>query len=204
MKKAQFAEHGLIKIHQGWFGPEKYAMYTLTDKELTIIDRIGNNSGKITQREIAKNTGLSLGLTNIILKRLTKKGYIKIKQLTPKKIQYILTTKGIEEQTQKSYRYIFKTINEVKNIKRTVNQIMSAELKNGSTRFGIIGDNEIADIAEIASRTIEGITVKRCDKSDGENVNVFIDCYTEADVKPESVDGVKTIKLIDLITKGGG
>lgn len=55
-------------------------MDTITEKELTIIERISNNGGVITQREIVKYTGFSHGLTNIIIKKLTKKGYIKIRQ----------------------------------------------------------------------------------------------------------------------------
>ena len=92
-------------------------MSMLTEKELRIIDRIGDNGGKITQRQIASHTGFSLGLTNLILKKLAKTGYVKVKQLNSKKIHYILTSKGMIEKTQKSYRYIFKTINNIKYLK---------------------------------------------------------------------------------------
>ncbi len=40
----------------------------ITDKELTIIKEIANNH-QPNQRGIAKNTGLSLGLVNLIIKR---------------------------------------------------------------------------------------------------------------------------------------
>ena len=79
------------------------------ERELKIIEEISQDKN-LTQRKISHRLGLSLGMTNIILKRLVSKGYIKVKGLDRRKVQYILTPKGFTEKTKKSYRYFLKTI----------------------------------------------------------------------------------------------
>ena len=58
------------------------------------------------QRDLARIVGLSLGMTNAILKRLVKK-------VNNRNIQYIVSPKGINEITRRSYRYFKRTIKNV-------------------------------------------------------------------------------------------
>ncbi len=74
------------------------------ERELKIIEEISREKN-LTQRKISHKLGLSLGMTNLVLKRLANKGYIKVKGLNRRKVQYILTPKGFAEKTKKSYRY---------------------------------------------------------------------------------------------------
>lgn len=180
-------------------------MSTLSDKELIIIDHLGNNGDLITQRQIAKHTGFSLGLTNIILKKLGRTGYIKTKQLTPKKMYYILTRKGMTEKAKKSYNYIFKTIKEFKNLKNRSKKLILDEYKKGRRNFGVVGDNEIADILEIAAKDISGIKIEMLNNiqivSEDKEIDVVIDCRSDHD-SSENVkisDKLNTIKLMDYI-----
>jgi DNA-binding MarR family transcriptional regulator len=85
----------------------KMSSSIIGERELRIIEEISQNQN-LTQRKISHKLGLSLGMTNIILKRLASKGYIKVKGLNRRKVQYILTPKGFAEKTKKSYRYFLK------------------------------------------------------------------------------------------------
>ncbi len=69
------------------------------EREPKIIEEISQDKNS-TQRKISHKLGLSLGMTNIILKRLDSKGYIKVKGLNRRKVQYILTLKGFAEKTK--------------------------------------------------------------------------------------------------------
>jgi DNA-binding MarR family transcriptional regulator len=85
------------------------------ESEFQTLNSIDKNNN-FTQRDIAKHTGMSLGNVNIIIKRLAKKGLIKVEHLNTKTIRYILTPKGIKEKADISYWYItssFKRINEI-------------------------------------------------------------------------------------------
>lgn len=177
-------------------------MDTLTEKELTIIDRIGSNGGQITQRDIAEHAGLSLGLTNIILKRLIKKGYIKMSQLTPKKMQYILTKKGMIEKAKKSYKYIFKTFREMKNINNSIQNLLEKEYQSGVRKIGIIGNNDLIEIMEILIPKTHGVEVIKLENGNyGVNTqkpDVIFDCRDEVATE-NNVSDIRTINVTDYI-----
>ena len=81
----------------------------INERELRVIEEVSRDKN-LTQRKISHSLGLSLGTTNLILKKLVSKGYIKMRQLNRRKIQYILTPKGFAEKVKKSYRFFLKTI----------------------------------------------------------------------------------------------
>ncbi|MBU2578332.1 hypothetical protein KKA69_05930, partial [Patescibacteria group bacterium] len=102
----------------------------------------------------------SLGLTNLIIKNLVKTGYIKIRQLNRRKIQYILTPKGFSEKAKKSYNYTLKTIGLFRFAKQKIQELILNYYKKGINKFIVIGDNEISDIIEIAFRGIDMPEIK--------------------------------------------
>lgn len=131
----------------------------LTEKELNIIEEIYKNS-EINQRAIAANIGLSLGLTNLIVKKLAKTGYIKIKQLNKRKIQYILTPKGLAEKTKKTYNYILKTTNHFLDIYTKLKNLILKSAKEGKTTFYILTNDEIYQLLELIFKTLNIKTLK--------------------------------------------
>jgi len=137
------------------------------EREHIVIEEISRNYN-ITQRKISKNLGISLGMTNLILKRLTGKGYIKVKQLSGKKVRYILTPKGFAEKAKKSYRFILKTIDSLRNIKGGIQKLIMKEYEKGEREFVICGIGELATIAEIALRDLglKDVKVKYVHKPD--------------------------------------
>ena len=123
------------------------------DREHIVIEEISRNYD-ITQRKISKKLGMSLGMTNLILKRLTSKGYIKVKQLSGKKVRYMLTPKGFAEKAKKSYRFIVNTIDSVKKISEEIQNLILREYAKGEKEFTVCGSGELATIAEIAFRDL--------------------------------------------------
>lgn len=78
--------------------------------ELEILKSVDEEK-RITQRELAKRTGLSLGAVNVLLKRLIHKGLIKIEHINARTIKYVLTPKGLMEKARLTYQYIIKSYN---------------------------------------------------------------------------------------------
>lgn len=122
------------------------------ERELKIIEEI-SRSRDLTQRKISHRLDISLGMTNLILKRLVNKGYVKIKGLDRRKVQYILTPRGFSEKTKKSYRYFLKTIHSLKEMKEKIQELVSMEYEKGETYFIILGDGELADIVELSLKS---------------------------------------------------
>lgn len=125
----------------------------MDEREFAIVDAIGRDLN-LTQRELSQEVGLSLGMTNIVLKRLVKKGYVKIRGLNRKKVQYILTPQGLIEKTKKSYRYLLKTINQFSLAKQKIQELVLNQYRKGKKEFLILGDGELADLTEIALKDL--------------------------------------------------
>jgi len=75
--------------------------------------KILNRDADLTQREIAKRMGVSLGKTNYCLSEFAKKGFIKIQRFNESKTKfrylYVLTPKGIEERAKLTISFLKQT-----------------------------------------------------------------------------------------------
>jgi DNA-binding MarR family transcriptional regulator len=131
----------------------------LLDKEFLVIKQISENP-QLDQRTISQQTGLSLGLVNLIIKKLAKTGYIKIKMLNGKKIEYILTPKGLSEKIKKTYNYVLKTINYFSYTTEKIKQVVFEEYKKGKEEFYILADDEIYKIIELCFKDLSITDVK--------------------------------------------
>jgi len=118
------------------------------EKELEILERISRSKTTIRQRDLARIIGLSLGMTNSILKRLAKKGLLKIKKVNNRNIQYVVSTKGMEAIAGRSYRYFKRTIKNVVFYKEAIGSIIQDAAKRGYLRVVLIGSSDLDFIVE--------------------------------------------------------
>ncbi len=89
-----------------------------------------------SQREIAKDLGVSLGKVNYCLKALVEKGWIKIGRFSRSRRKmsyaYILTRKGIREKAEVTYRFLRRKIAEYEAL-----SVEIARLENELPRPGV-------------------------------------------------------------------
>jgi len=123
----------------------------IEDHEFKIIYEIGKDLNT-TQRKISHRTGLSLGMTNLVIKRLIAKGYVKVKGLDRRRVQYILTPRGFTEKVKKTHRYLLGTIDTLKKVKEKIQDTVLEYYEKGERNFTILGRGELADIVEISLR----------------------------------------------------
>ena len=62
-----------------------------------MLVRVGE-SEHISQRTLAKELGIALGMTNAYLKRCVRKGLIKISEIPPNRYAYYLTPQGLQKK----------------------------------------------------------------------------------------------------------
>ncbi len=91
--------------------------------ELDILNSIHLNEDA-TQRELSEKVGLSLGAINLIIKRLTKKGFIKVVHLSSHSIKYFLTPEGIADKIDRTSRYIARTYKEVMSLQLSIQRAL--------------------------------------------------------------------------------
>lgn len=144
----------------------------ITEKEYAVIVEISSNTTP-DQRTIANNTGISLGMTNIIIKRLINKGYVKARQLNHKKIQYILTSQGFAEKARKSYRFTLKTIDLIRMMKNKVRHLIDEEHLQGADTVIIRGSGELTDMVKLSVNDLPyPLTLERQTISDSDTPSV--------------------------------
>lgn len=77
------------------------------EREITlgVLNAVHENA-QVTQRSMASELGIALGLANAYLKRCAKKGLIKIQQIPANRYAYYLTPKGFAEKTRLTTEYL--------------------------------------------------------------------------------------------------
>ncbi len=121
----------------------------LNEREFELINVIGAEMGS-NQRSLSRCLSLSLGTTNILIRRLISKGYIRIRQLNKRKVEYILTPKGFAEKYNKSIKYTLKTINSIELIKGRLKEILQSLYDKNIKKFYIHGESGLVSLVEIA------------------------------------------------------
>lgn len=119
----------------------------LNEREFELVNIVGAQLAA-SQRELSRQMNLSLGMTNMLLRRLVTKGYIRIKQLNSRKVGYFLTPKGFAEKMRKSVKYTLKTINSIGLIKKQLLDILGVLYTKGHRKFYILGDSDFAELVE--------------------------------------------------------
>lgn len=77
-----------------------------------------------TQRKIASRTGLSLGAVNMLLKKMVRKGLIKIEKLNTRTVRYILTPQGLKEKTRLTYNFVRRSYRQIIEITGAVEELV--------------------------------------------------------------------------------
>ncbi|MDD5658313.1 MAG: winged helix-turn-helix transcriptional regulator [Elusimicrobia bacterium] len=119
--------------------------HPLAEKEFLLIREISRRPTS-TQRDLSKNLGLSLGMTNLLIRRLARKGIIKITQLDWKRTQYLLTLKGAMEKTRKTYHYTLYTWRIFRQIQENIRTALSREHAAGRKNFVLVAQDELLDL----------------------------------------------------------
>ena len=93
---------------------------------LNLVRRLEQNPD-YTQRELAKEMGVSLGKVNYCLKKLMEKGWVKANNFrnNPNKAgyAYLLTPKGIEEKGKLTVAFLQRKMEEYELLKSEIAQL---------------------------------------------------------------------------------
>ncbi len=121
------------------------------ERELEILAAIEEGT-PLTQRALARRLGVALGLTNLYLKRLAKKGFIKIVEFPRKpaardRLRYLLTPRGIAEKARLTYEHMAYALLLYRRARQTLREPLSVLAGNGMKRIVLYGTGEAAEVA---------------------------------------------------------
>ena len=103
-------------------------------RDLKLLEAVEADS-RVTQRGLATRLGIALGLTNVYLRRLARKGYIKCVNVQSNRISYLITPRGIAEKARLTYEFMDYSL----HLYREVRQHLSHRggLARGDQRQGL-------------------------------------------------------------------
>jgi DNA-binding MarR family transcriptional regulator len=117
------------------------------DKEFQVLQNISRGD-KIRQRDIAVIAGMSLGMTNAIVKRLVKKGLLIVRKINNRKIMYAVSPMGMEEIARKSYKYFKRTVRNIVYYKNSIDGLIREVKDAGFSSVFLVGQSDVDFIVE--------------------------------------------------------
>lgn len=118
-------------------------------RTLRLLEEIEQNHSP-SQRYLAKQLNVSLGLVNSFVKRLAQKGYFKITTIPKNRVKYILTPKGVAQKTKLTYQYIHYSYQFYKDARSKIREIFEELAEQNTRRVIFYGIGHFAEIAYIS------------------------------------------------------
>jgi DNA-binding MarR family transcriptional regulator len=114
---------------------------------LNAVERDSN----LTQRHLARELGIALGLANSYLKRCAKKGFIKIRQVPLNRYAYYLTPRGFAEKSRLTAEYLTVSFDFFRRARLDAVALLAACHARGWTRAALWGAGELAEVTVLSA-----------------------------------------------------
>ncbi len=136
---------------------------------LNILDAIERQSD-LSQRRLAGDLGIALGLANSYLKRCIRKGMVKVSAIPSNRYLYYLTPKGFSEKTRLTAEYLSASFNFYRQAGDSCQRIFEECESQGIEDLLFCGRSELAEIAFLKAMefniNIVGVYVNENSKHD--------------------------------------
>lgn len=103
--------------------------------------------GARSQRRIAAELGIALGLVNAVLKRAVKKGLVKVGQAPARRYAYYLTPQGFSEKSRLTVQYLSDSFSLFRKAKEDYARIFDRACAMGFQRIVLAGKSDLCEIA---------------------------------------------------------
>ncbi|ULA64976.1 MAG: Winged helix-turn-helix transcriptional regulator [Nitrospira sp.] len=123
-------------------------------RNLILLTELERDSA-VTQRSLAMKLGVALGLTNLYLKRLARKGYVKATTIPSHRIRYLLTPQGFAEKSRLTYLYMQYSLSHYRDMRARLRDTLSRATESGLQRVVIFGTSEFAEMAYLSLREMD-------------------------------------------------
>lgn len=115
---------------------------------LEILDAIEHKED-VSQRHLARQLGVALGLANSYLKRCIRKGYVKVTQAPANRYLYYLTPQGFAEKSRLTARYLSYSLSFYHKAGESCLRVFDQCEQNGWRNLLLCGVSDLAEIATL-------------------------------------------------------
>jgi DNA-binding MarR family transcriptional regulator len=83
-------------------------------------------SDHVSQRSIAKDVGIALGLTNLLLSRLVEKRWVRVVREQPNRVRYLLTRAGVAARDRMERERLNTTVRSYSEVRTRIRESLNA------------------------------------------------------------------------------
>lgn len=125
------------------------------DREITfgVLTAVENDAA-VTQRSVARELNIALGLANAYVKRCVRKGLIKVNQIPPNRYLYYLTPQGFAEKTRLSTEYLTSSFTFFRKARNQCAELLQQCQRRQWRRIALLGASELAEIAALCNSDV--------------------------------------------------
>lgn len=124
--------------------PSSFSMNVESRRYLQLLEALDQDH-TITQRSLSMRLGMALGLTNLYLKRLARKGYVKCTTVPPNRLIYALTPRGVARKARLSYEFMKYSLDFYRDARRHLRQTLMS-VAGTRQRVAIYGTGDAAEL----------------------------------------------------------
>jgi DNA-binding MarR family transcriptional regulator len=152
-------------------------------RELDLLEELSNDS-QVTQRRLADKLGIALGLTNLYLKRMVRKGYVKCVNGRANRLLYVITPSGMAEKTRLTYEFMEYSLRLYRGARGRVREVLEPFSRLDRLSVAIYGTGEAAEVTYLCLRELH---VQPTAIFDAEGGTTFLNTPVLSIVQHESV-----------------
>ena len=119
-------------------------------QSLKLMEEISREAGFTTQRELAKRLDVSVGLVNLFIKRVVRKGYFKVTTIPGRRVRYLLTSEGFAEKSRLTMSYLRYSLSYFREIRLNLKSFSDKLSANGVRRVVLVGTGEMAELLSLS------------------------------------------------------
>lgn len=122
-------------------------------RELQMLSEV-DTTPDITQRQLSSRVGIALGLTNVLVRSLVSRGYIKVSQASWKRRLYTLTPEGFSHRLNLMTNYVQSVLDHYQNVRKTLRDQLEPLALNSESRIAICGTGQFAELVYLGLKEI--------------------------------------------------
>ena len=104
-----------------------------------------------SQRRLAAELGIALGLVNAYLRRCVRKGLLKVNEVPERRYMYYLTPQGFAEKSRLTVEYLSVSFGFFRRAKAECGVLFNTTAERGFLRVALAGISDLAEIAMICA-----------------------------------------------------
>lgn len=117
---------------------------------LGLLDAVEQDRAQ-SQRLLASELGIALGLVNAYLKRCVKKGLVKVRGAPARRYAYYLTPQGFAEKSRLTVEYLSYSFSFFRQAKSDCSSLFRSAKAGGINRVVFAGQSDLAEIAALCA-----------------------------------------------------